>query len=317
MDRFTGLLLLLAALAAPGCSLKTYAINMVGDALSSGDSVYETDDDLELVGAALPFGLKLTESLLAQSPGHRGLLLTACRGFTVYSFAYVGHAAEITADEDLDRARALRDRARRLYLRGFGYCMRALDRSYPGLLGALTKDPGTAVSVLKTERKDRERDLPLLYWSAASLGLAISVSKHEAALLGRLPEVRALLDRALELDESWDAGALHEFKIVLAGATPGTPDVPSIRSHYARAVELSGGKSASVHLAYAEAVSVPLQNGPEFRELIQRALAVDPDANTENRLVNLLAHRRARWLGARADDLIIEDPTEKTEARQP
>ncbi len=122
MDRFLGIPLVIAALAAaPGCSLKTYAINMVGDALSSGDSVYETDDDLELVGAALPFGLKLTESLLAQSPGHPGLLLTACRGFTLYSYAYVAHAAEITADQDLDRARALRVRARRLYLRGFEY----------------------------------------------------------------------------------------------------------------------------------------------------------------------------------------------------
>ena len=40
--------------------------------------MYETDDDLVLVGDALPFGLKLTESLLAQSPNHRGLLLTAC-----------------------------------------------------------------------------------------------------------------------------------------------------------------------------------------------------------------------------------------------
>ena len=314
MDRLSGMLLLLAALAAPGCSLKTYAIHIVGDALSSGDSVYETDDDLELVGAALPFGLKLTESLLAQSPGHRGLLLTACRGFTLYSFAYVGYAAEIAVDEDVDRARALRVRARRLYLRGFGYCVRALERSYPGLLAALASDPDAAVSVFKAEEK--ERDLPLIYWSAASLGLSISVSKHDAAMLGRLPEVRALLDRALELDEAWDAGALHEFKVVLAAASPGTPDVALIRSHYLRAVDLAGGTSASVHLAYAEAVSIPFQDAAEFRELITRALAVDPDATPENRLVNLLAHRRAHWLAARADELIL-DNAEGQEGRQP
>ena len=316
MDRFLGVSLVIAALtAAPGCSLKTYAINMVGDALSSGDSVYETDDDLELVGAALPFGLKLTESLLAQSPGHRGLLLTACRGFTVYSFAYVAHAAEITADQDLDRARALRLRARRLYLRGFEYCMRGLERSYPGLTRALASDPDAAVSVFRKD--DRARDLPLIYWSAASLGLAISTSKHDASMLGRLPEVRALLDRALTLDETWDAGALHEFKIVLAAATPGMPDVPVIRSHYTRALDLSGGKSASVHLAYAEAVSIPLQDRAEFQDLIQRALAVDPDANTENRLVNLLAHRRAHWLASRVDELILENTPDKAEGRQP
>ena len=104
---------------------------------------------------------------------------------------------------------------------------------------------------------------------------------------------------------------------MLAGATPGTPDVAVIRSHYTRALDLSGGKSASVHLAYAEAVSIPLQNGAEFHELIQRALAVDPDANTENRLVNLLAHRRARWLSARVDELILETPPDKAEGKQP
>src|SRR5262245_54058803 len=298
-----------------GCSLKTYAINMVGNALSSGDSVYETDDDLELVGAALPFGLKLTESLLTQSPGHRGLLLTACRGFTVYSYAYVNHAADVAADEDLDRARALRSRARRLYLRGFNYCMRGLERSYPGLPLALAGNPEAAVSVF-TDR-DKMRDLPFIYWSAASLGLAISVAKHDAAMLGRLPEVRALLERALALDETWDAGALHEFKIVLAAATPGMPDVALIQRHYTRALDLSSGKAASVYLAYAEAVSVPLQNGMEFRDLIERALAVDPDENPQNRLVNLLAHRRAHWLAARIDQLILDNGTDAPEGDQP
>jgi hypothetical protein len=77
-------LICLLVLTCTGCSLKTYAINMVGDALASGNSVYETDEDIDLVGQALPFGLKLTESLLEQSPNHHGLLITACRGFVLY-----------------------------------------------------------------------------------------------------------------------------------------------------------------------------------------------------------------------------------------
>ena len=109
--------------------MKTYAINKVGDALAEGDSVYETDDDLVLVGDALPFGLKLTESLLAQSPNHRGLLLTAARGFVLYSYAYVDYAASVAAEEDLDQARELRARARRLYLRALQYAIRGLERS--------------------------------------------------------------------------------------------------------------------------------------------------------------------------------------------
>jgi predicted anti-sigma-YlaC factor YlaD len=278
---------------------------MVGNALSSGDSVYETDDDLELVGAALPFGLKLTESLLVQSPNHPGLLLTACRGFTLYSYAYVAYQAELAADEDIDRAQAIRVRARRLFMRGFGYCSRSIERSYPGFGAKLLADSKAATALFTAKTKDR--DLPLLYWTAASLGLAISVSKDDAAMLARLPDVQRLLDRALALDEAWDEGALHEFQIVLAGATVGQLDAALIKRHYDRAVELSRGASAGVHLAYAEAVSVPTQNGKEFRALIAQALAVDPDAVPSNRLVNQLAHRRARWLAARAGDLILED----------
>jgi predicted anti-sigma-YlaC factor YlaD len=278
---------------------------MVGNALSSGDSVYETDDDLELVGAALPFGLKLTESLLVQSPNHPGLLLTACRGFTLYSYAYVAYQAELAADEDLDRARAIRARAGRLYRRGFNYCVRGLERSYPGFGAALLADSKAAATVFIAKHKDR--DLPFLYWTAASLGLAVSVSRDDAAMLARLPDVQALLDRAFALDEAWDEGALHEFQIVLAGAGIGQPDTARIRRHYERALILSRGTSAGLHLAYAEAVSIPAQNGKEFRALVQQALAVDADAVPNNRLINQLAHRRARWLAARAADLILED----------
>jgi predicted anti-sigma-YlaC factor YlaD len=277
---------------------------MVGNALASGDSVYETDDDIELVGAALPFGLKLTESLLAQSPNHQGLLFTACRGFVLYAYAYVDYPAQVAADDDLERAHALRARARRLYMRGYQYGIRALENSQPGLGAALLIDPATAVHTIRAAHAKQE--IPLLYWTAASIGLAISVSPGDTALLARLPEVHALLDRAIELDDSWDDGALHEFKVALAGSTPGDRDVALIKGHFDRAVELSRGRSASAYLAYAEAVSVPQQNADEFRALIARALDVDADAEPRNRLVNLLAQRRARWLASRIDELIVD-----------
>ena len=288
-----------------GCSLKTYAINMVGDALATGDSVYESDEDLELVGQALPFGLKLTESLLVQSPEHRGLLQTACRGFVLYSYAFVDYEAQLAVDVDLDRARALRLRARKLYLRAFDYCIRGLERDYDAFGAHLAVDADSAVHVLKA--KHRERDLPLNYWTAASLGLAISVSRDDAALLARLPDVEALLDRALELDESWDDGALHEFKVIFAGAKQAPTPLATIKRHYRRALALSNGENAGVHLAYAEAVSVPAQDSAEFRTLVEQALEVNPDRRPEDRLVNLLAHRRAHWLATRVDDLIVSE----------
>lgn len=298
--------LLFALVFSSACALRTYAINMVGDALASGDSVYETDDDIELVVDALPFGLKLTESLLAQSPNHRGLLLTACRGFVLYTYAYVDYESELVREQDLDRALVLRARAGKLYLRAAGYGVRALERSYPGIGAALPRDPKAAA--LRIDAKHRERDVPLLYWTAAALGLAISASKNDAALVSRLSEVEALLDRALGLDESWNDGALHEFAVTLAAAKPGgTTDVARINSHYERALHLSKGMSAGLYVSYAEAVSLPREDKKEFRAMLERAIAIDPDRQPRDRLATLVAQRRARWLLGRMDALFLDD----------
>ncbi|MDW8130385.1 MAG: TRAP transporter TatT component family protein [Bryobacterales bacterium] len=295
-----------------GCSVRRFAVNRIGDALAAGGSTFESDDDLELVGEALPFGLKLIESLLAESPRHRGLLLAACRGFTLYSYAYVHQEADRVAPEDVERAERLRVRARRLYLRARSYGLRALDLAYPGITQRLEQDPAGALARI------RRRDVPLLYWNAAALGLAISVSRGDAAMLARLPEVEALLARALELDESWQEGSLHEFQLVFAASRPGgPPDFERIRRHFERARQLSRDERASVFVAYAEAVSVRRQNRREFRELLERALAVDPDRRPQYRLSNLMAQSRARWRMERADPHLREEETGPNVYTQP
>jgi predicted anti-sigma-YlaC factor YlaD len=53
-------------------------------------------------------------------------------------------------------------------------------------------------------------------------------------------------------------------------------------------------------------VSVARQDRAEFERLLQEALAVDPEALPQERLANIVAQRRARWLLGRADDLFIE-----------
>ena len=52
-----------------GCALmKRKAVSMVASTLASSGDVFTRDDDLELVGDAIPFGLKLYESLLDSAP---------------------------------------------------------------------------------------------------------------------------------------------------------------------------------------------------------------------------------------------------------
>src|SRR5690606_32961424 len=81
--------LLLASAAVSGCSVRRFAIGKIGDALAGGAGVYASDDDPELVGAALPFALKTMEGLLAQDPGNADLLLAAASGFAQYAWGWV------------------------------------------------------------------------------------------------------------------------------------------------------------------------------------------------------------------------------------
>src|ERR1051326_1848397 len=128
--------LLAALIVAPGCSIKRLAVNKLGDALAGGGATFASDDDPELIRAAVPFSLKLMESLLAESPKHKGLLFAASSGFTQYGYAFVQQDAEELEEKDVAAALEMRQRARRLYLRARNYALRGLESAHPGFTNA-------------------------------------------------------------------------------------------------------------------------------------------------------------------------------------
>jgi predicted anti-sigma-YlaC factor YlaD len=286
MSRLMHLLALLmlsaSLLALNGCAVREFAVNRIGDAVAGGGSAFSADDDPELVRAAAPFSLKLIESLLEESPRHEGLLLAAARGFTQYAYAFLQQEAEEAEDHDLARSLHLQDRARGLYRRARDYGRRGL---------AVAPD-----------------DVALLYWTGASWAALIGLSKHAPEALAELPQVEALMDRALALDESFDHGAIHTFMIAYETVRQGARGDPAERArrHFARAMALSEGGDAAPLLALAEAVCVPQQRRAEFETLLRRALSIDTRRAADNRLANLVAQRRARWLLSRTERLFTQ-----------
>ena len=109
------------------CAVKQLAISKLGDTLAESGSVYASDNDIELIGDALPFSLKTIEGLLAEVPDHEGLLITAASGFTQYSYVYVDFEALDIEQAQPQKARELKQRAKNLYLRGRSYALRAIE----------------------------------------------------------------------------------------------------------------------------------------------------------------------------------------------
>ena len=302
--------LALILVVASGCSIRKMAINQLGNALSESGATFASDDDPELIKAAVPFSLKLIESLLAESPKHEGLLLAACSGFTQFSYAFVKQEADEKEETDLAASDAARARAKRLFLRARGYGLRGLEVRHSGFKAALKKSPRDAVAVAS------RRDVPLIFWTAAAWGAAISVAKDDSTLLSDQLIVEALLDRALALDDRFDNGAIHSllisYEMVRRSAT-GDP-AERARKHFERVIELTQGHLASPYVSLAEAVSLEKQDKAEFELLLKKALAIDPDAVRESRLVNHLAQHRARWLLNRVDDLFLSSSDVKKES---
>ncbi|HYV68214.1 MAG TPA: TRAP transporter TatT component family protein, partial [Myxococcales bacterium] len=213
LAKFSSLLVL--ALAA--CSPKNYALRQAADAISATaeGGPLARDDDPELVREAVPFALKTMESLADRLPDHLPLRLAMARGFTQYAYAFVQQDAD--ESPDVQRAKALRDRAARLFLRARGYGLDGL-----GLARGVTEEQLRGKETVRTEAlaKTVREDVPLLYWTMAAWGGAISQRKTDMELVGDIPAVAAMLDRALVLDEAYDMGALHEFAISFDPARP-------------------------------------------------------------------------------------------------
>ena len=165
--------------------------------------------------------------------------------------------------------------------------------------------------------------MPLLYWTAASLGAAIALAPDRPDLVIDFPIVRALPDRALALDETWSKGAIHEVMITLESLPRrSAARRTKAREHFDRAVDLQHGDSAgSVRRAgHGRLGRRPGSSG--VRE------ADEPGARDRSRtrcpstrLVDLITQRRARALLDHADACSRSDrqggsPEDVTPSRQ-
>lgn len=293
----------LAAVAAVtvlvcGCSPKRIGMSRMADALAATATTYRSDNDIELVRAAAPSTLKLVEMMLDQAPDHSGLLSTACSGFAQYSYGFLQLDSEIAEASAPAAAAELKTRAARMYERARSYCLREVETRHRGFRGELAKDATAALS------RTKSTDVPSLFWLGIAWGGELSVAANQLMRLPELVSVRLVLNRALELNEAWERGAIHEAMIAFDGmpALLGG-SVARANRHFERAVALSEGQSAFAYVTMASSVSLPARDRAGFERHLKAALAIDVNRDPSIRLANLLAQRRARHLLSRVGTL--------------
>ncbi len=181
-------------------------------------------------------------------------------------------------------------------------------------------------------------DRDLTYWTGAAWGAAVSLGLDRPELAADVPIVRTLIEQALEFElaaggakcdpavrpqlQPTESSPPHALAAPFCDTTiyetlislDALPEalggsLTRARQHFQDAVNLSGGFSASAYVSMATSVCVQEQKRDEFVSLLERALAIDVDADSANayhrRLANLIAQQRARHLLAVVDDFFI------------
>lgn len=293
-------LLLLAAPLLAGCSLVTgVAVNSLAEVLAEGEAVYRSDEDLELVGSALAFNLKTLETLLLANPEHDGMLLSAAKGFLLYTYGFVEPQRFDLDFTQFEEEQAIRARAARLYARAADFGMRGLELRHPGIRERLRRAPEGAAAELETE------DAALALWTGTALGGRIGMATDDPEATADLSVVGALLDASRRLDDSVDDGVVYDYLSVYEVARVGG-SMERAREHYERSLAVGAERLPVVWSTWAETGSVANGDHEEFDALLRRTLDFDLDSEPGGRLLNRIAQERAAWLLRNREDYFLD-----------
>jgi predicted anti-sigma-YlaC factor YlaD len=274
---------------------------MTNSLAENAAATFSRESDPVLAADAMPFALKTLDMLALDRPQDPHLQFLAGRSYVQYSAAFLDWQARKLSMTDFEASEALRQRSKRLHLRGRDYLATALELNHPGAMARLAADPATFLDRCKP------RDVAVLFWLGTGWAAAIAADPADMHELANLGLIEAIMRRCLALEPDYDDGSLHEFFLALettraaaAGSGTGKAEV-----FYDQAVAASKGRRASPHVLMATTVMVQQQNAAGYRALLEKALAMDLDADPDLRLANAIAQDKARWYLEQMEDFIL------------
>ncbi|MDR2098152.1 MAG: TRAP transporter TatT component family protein [Spirochaetaceae bacterium] len=265
----------------------------------------------EFVGNLLPGVIKKSEARLAKKPDDQKLILQTGSYYVMNANAFVQGPAFMLPPEKYAERDAEYQKARAMYLRGAEILEGGLEKRHPGIIAAAQAADGN-VDTANVRPDGFEQltaeDVPYIYWLAAAILSAFSIDPLDLYTGMKVGEVSALIKYAYRLDPDFNGGALDDFFILYYASLPKAMggDLARAKLHYERVLEKTGGLSASPYVSWAQAVNIPAQNFGEFQYNLNQALKINAKKNPSNKLLNVLAQRKARYLLDNAELYFID-----------
>lgn len=249
--------------------------SMAADTLS--DSVLNQRDPA-LIASGMPAYLLLVDGFIYRSPDNEDLLAAGAQIYALY-----GSRFSVDAGSAQRLTRKAREYGRRAIC-----VVHAPACNWDGLPYDAFVEALAAVE---------PKQIDYLYAYALGWLSFLDATSEDLSAVAELPWVEAAMQRALELDETYEHGALHTWLGILKSLRPpalgGEPEVA--RAHFERALELSGGRDLSVKVEFARRYA-RLTYEQDLHDRLLREVLAAPAEQDDYTLFNVLAKQDAEAL---------------------
>ena len=267
------------------CSMGQLVAQSAVPVMHGGLVAMNRETDIALAKDSMPANLKLVESLIVEAPNNRALKIYAATGFYSYAFGFI-------EDENPSRAADF-------YRRGFEYARSSLvEAGVKGDIQKMTYDD------LKQELSQVDRDaVPELFWTAACWAKWIDMNRQDPARLAEIGKTAALMQRVLELDDTYYYGGAHQFfgvfygnrSLLLGG------NFKLAEQHFDKARALTQHKILMIDVLQAQYLEVQRHDRDRFHTLLTDVLTAPDDLDPDQALSNAIAKQKAKRLLEKED----------------
>jgi len=249
--------------------------------------------DVETVRKSMPASLVQLDGFIEVSPDNTDLLIRASEAYSGYAFLFV---------EDTDKLRAAK-----LHKKARNYALRALNQ-IQDFGDPLTCSNDEFNNALKKLTKEDARALFFATNSWLSY-MSLARNKDPETLNNDRPKILAMMDRMMELDDTFNYGTIHVMFAAYNSAPPvnlgGNLEVA--KSHFDKAFKISDSKFLPFHYLYAKYYAVRMQDRELFVNTLNKIISAPENLLPEKSFANEATKEKAKTLLKRVDEFFEKD----------
>nr|WP_320015974.1 TRAP transporter TatT component family protein [uncultured Desulfobacter sp.] len=271
------ILLLGLVLLTQGCGVKSNMMTSLSRSILN-------NNDLAMVESGSPAYLIMVDSLIDQDPDSPDMLSSGAQLYTAFSDVFVTD----------------RERKKKIANKAMDYALNAVCFAQSNACDLNQKPFEQFSAVVNTIKKD---ELPYLFTLGNTWASWIMAHKDDFNALADIARIETIMNRVIELDETYKDGAAYLYLGTLATFLPpalgGKPEQG--RQYFEKAISISGGKNFMTKVVYAKLYAKMMFNRPLHDRLLNEVMKTDPNIDGYT-LINTYAQQQAGKLLDEADD---------------